>query len=67
MVKYPGNDSQSSFGDVVQVFMSSFSETADAENTASVKRTSVRVVIKTARLYHSFTQRHAEHAGFLFK
>ncbi len=40
----------------VHVFTSSFSETADAEITAS-----------RACLCHSLTQRHAEHARFIFK
>ncbi len=60
---------QSSSGDVVQVFMYSFSEMADAENTAS-SRTSLCVcvcVVKTARLCHSHIQRHTEHAEFIFK
>ncbi len=48
----------SSSGDVVHVFMSSFSETADAENTASITRSSVCMcaVNETARLCHSLTE-----------
>ncbi len=48
----------SSSGDVVHVFMSSFSETADAENTASITRYSVCMcaVNETARLCHSLTE-----------
>ncbi len=57
---------QSSSGDVVHVFMSSFSKTADAENTASVAHFCV-CVIKTVHLCHSHIQRHAEHAEFIFK
>ncbi len=47
-----------SSGDVVHVFMSSFSETADAENTASITRASVCMcaVNETARLCHSLTE-----------
>ncbi len=47
--------------------MSSFSETADAEVTASVTCTSVCMcaVNETARV--SFINRDAEHAGFIFK
>ncbi len=40
------NCSPSSSGDVVHVFMSSFSETADAENTASSTRFSMYVCSK---------------------
>ncbi len=45
-------------GDVVHVFMSSFSETADAENTVSITRSSMYVcaVNETARLCHSLTE-----------
>ncbi len=52
------SDSVSSSGDVVHVFMSSFSETADAEVTASFTRASVCVcaVNETARLCHSLTK-----------
>ncbi len=48
----------SSSGDVVHVFMSSFSETADAEVTASVTCASVCMcaVNETARLCHSLTE-----------
>ncbi len=49
----------SSSGDVVHVFMSSFSETADAENTASSTRFSMYVCSRlneTARLCHSLTK-----------
>ncbi len=48
----------SSSGDIVHVFMSSFSETADAEVTASVTCASVCVcaVNETARLCHSLTE-----------
>ncbi len=48
----------SSSGDVVHVFMSSFSETADAEVTASVTCASVCVcaVNETAHLCHSLTK-----------
>ncbi len=49
MVKCSKSDSQSSSGDVVHVFMSSFSETADAEITTSVTRASICVVNETAR------------------
>ncbi len=51
-------DCPSSSGDVVHVFMSSFSETADAEVTASVTRASVCMcaVNETARLCHSLTE-----------
>ncbi len=47
-----------SSGDVVHVFMSSFSETADAENTVSITRASVCMcaVNETARLCHSLTE-----------
>ncbi len=47
----------SSSGDVVHVFMSSFSE--DAENTASIARSSVCMcaVNETARLCHSLTEK----------
>ncbi len=58
-------DCPSSSGDVVHVFMSSFSE-ADAENTASFTRSSCMCAVnETARL--SFINRDAEHAGFIFK
>ncbi len=43
MAKCSRSDSQGSSGDVVHVFMSSFSETADAEITVSVTRASVCV------------------------
>ncbi len=56
--------SQSSSRDVVHVFMSSFSEMADAEITTSVTRF-IRCSKQNARLRHSFTRRH-EHAGFIF-
>ncbi len=48
----------SSSGDVVHVFMSSFSETVDAENTASITHASVCVcaVNETTRLCHSLTE-----------
>ncbi len=46
--------------------MSSFSEKADAEISMSITRASACVVNETARLRH-FTQRHTEHAGFIFK
>ncbi len=48
----------SSSGDVVRVFMSSFSETADAENTASFTRARVFMcaVNETTRLCHSLTK-----------
>ncbi len=48
----------SSSGDVVHVFMSSFSETADAEVTASVTSASVCMcaVNETAGLCHSLTE-----------
>ncbi len=36
--------------------MSSFSETADAENTASITRFSMYAVNETARLCHSLTE-----------
>ncbi len=63
-VKCSSSDSPSSSGDVVHVFMSSFSETADAENTASITRSSVYMcaVNETACLCAD-----AEHAGFIFK
>ncbi len=57
----------SSSGDVVHVFMSSFSETADAENTASITRFSMYVCSKWNRTSVSFINRDAEHAGFIFK
>ncbi len=45
-------------GDVVHVFMSSFSETADAEKTPRAARASVCMcaVNETARLCHSLTE-----------
>ncbi len=43
------SDCPSSSGDVVHVFMSSFSETADAENTASSTRFSMYVCSKWNR------------------
>ncbi len=55
------------FWDVVHVFMSSFSETADAENTASSTRFSMYVCSKWNRTSVSFINRDAEHAGFIFK
>ncbi len=61
------SDSPSSSGDVVHVFMSSFSETADAENTASITRSSMYVCSKWNRRSVSFIKRDAEHAGFIFK
>ncbi len=57
----------SSSGDVVHVFISSFSETADAENTASITRFSMYVCSKWNRTSVSFINRDAEHAGFIFK
>ncbi len=48
-VKCSWSDSLSSSGDVVHVFMSSFSETADAENTASSTRFSMYVCSKWNR------------------
>ncbi len=57
----------SSSGDVVHVFMSSFSETADAEVTASSTRFSMYVCSKLNRTSVSFINRDAEHAGFIFK
>ncbi len=57
----------SSSGDVVHVFMSSFSETADAENTASIMHFSMYVCSKWNRTSVSFINRDAEHAGFIFK
>ncbi len=59
-------DCPSSSGDVVHVFMSSFSETADAENTASFTRF-MYVCSKGNRTSVSFINRDAEHAGFIFK
>ncbi len=56
-----------SSGDVVRVFMSSFSETADAEVTASSTRFSMYVCSKWNRTSVSFINRDAEHAGFIFK
>ncbi len=58
MKRSNAHDSPSSSGDVVHVFMSSFSETADAENTASVTCASVCMcaVNETARLCHSLTE-----------
>ncbi len=57
MVKCSSSDSPSSSGDVVHVFMSSFSETADAENTASITRSSCMCAVnETARLCHSLTE-----------
>ncbi len=38
-----------------------------SKNTASVTDASVFIVKENARLRHSFTQRHEEHAGFRFK
>ncbi len=57
-VKCSWSDSPSSSGDVVHVFMSSFSETADAENTARITHASVCMcaVNETARLCHSLTK-----------
>ncbi len=57
-VKCSWSDSPSNSGDVVHVFMSSFSETADAENTARITRASVCMcaVNETARLCHSLTE-----------
>ncbi len=50
-------DCPSSSGDVVHVFMSSFSETADAEVTASITRSSCMCAVnETARLCHSLTE-----------
>ncbi len=49
--------------EVVYVFMYSYIEAAEAENAA---RFSICVVNKIARLRNSFTQRHTEHAGFIF-
>ncbi len=49
-----------SSGDVVHVFMSSFSEAADANITGSIMRASVWVVNKPTRLRHILTQRQAE-------
>ncbi len=46
--------SWSDSGDVVHVFMSSFSETADAENTASSTRFSMYVCSKWNRTSVSF-------------
>ncbi len=60
-------DCPSSSGDVVHVFMSSFSETADAEVTASITRFSMYVCSKWNRTSVSFINRDAEHAGFIFK
>ncbi len=60
-------DSPSSSGDVVHVFMSSFSETADAEVTASITRFSMYVCSKWNRTSVSFINKDAEHAGFIFK
>ncbi len=57
----------SSSGDVAYVFMSSFSETADAENTASSTRFSMYVCSKWNSTSVSFINRDAEHAGFIFK
>ncbi len=65
-VKCSSSDSPSSSGDVVHVFMS-FSETADAENTASITRFSMYVCSKWNRTSVSFINRDAEHAGFIFK
>ncbi len=47
------------------VFMHSYIEEAEAENTASVKRFSMCVVNETAILRHSLTQRHTEHRFFI--
>ncbi len=48
--------------------MSSFSETADAENTASITRYSVymRAVNETARLCHSLTEMQNMQDSYLF-
>ncbi len=53
MVKCSWSDSQSSSGDVIHVFMSSFSEAADANITGSIPSASVRVVNKPVRLRHT--------------
>ncbi len=66
-VKCSWSDSPSSSGDVVHVFMSSFSETADAENTASSTRFSMYVCSKWNRTSVSFINRDSEHARFIFK
>ncbi len=58
---------KSSSGDVVHVFMSSFSETADAENTTSSTRFSMYVCSKWNRMSVSLINKDAEHAGFIFK
>ncbi len=47
--------------EIVHVFIYSYIEAAEAENTGSV------TVNETVRLRHSFTQRHTEHAGFIYK
>ncbi len=61
-------DSPSSSGDVVHVFMSSFSETADAESHRELHvRFSMYVCSKWNRTSVSFINRDAEHAGFIFK
>ncbi len=49
------------------MYLSSFSETADAENTASITRFSMYVCSKWNRTSVSFINRDAEHAGFIFK
>ncbi len=66
-VKCSWSDSASSSGDVVHVLMSSFSETADAEVTASITGFSMCVCSKWNRTSVSFINRDAEHAGFIFK
>ncbi len=53
--------------DYTTVFMSSFSETADAEVTASFTRSSCMCVCnKRNRTSVSFINRDAEHAGFKY-
>ncbi len=63
-VKYSWSDSQGSSEDVVHVFMSSFSEAADAEVTVSATRFSLCVVNETnyiiisVSVIHSFRDDH---------
>ncbi len=56
----------SSSGECLVIF-DEFSEKAEAENTASVAHFSMCFLNKTSHLCHSHTQRHTEHAWFIFK
>ncbi len=61
MVKCSCSDSQSSFGDVVHVFMSSFSEAADINITASLTHASVVSSKKTASAAYINTETGRSH------